>query len=57
MPTLKLVCLVTRATIEVNHIFSEVPPFRSLRHDRHIVNCMLGYDADMMTVEYCRGFQ
>ena len=21
------------------------------------VNCMLGYDADMMTVEYCRGFQ
>ena len=22
-----------------------------------IVDCMLGYDADMMTVEYCRGFQ
>ena len=21
------------------------------------VDCMLGYDADMMTVEYCRGFQ
>ena len=21
------------------------------------VVCMLGYDADMMTVKYCRGFQ
>ena len=24
---------------------------------REYVDCMLGYDADMMTVEYCRGFQ
>ena len=24
---------------------------------KETVDCMLGYDADMMTVEYCRGFQ
>ena len=28
-----------------------------IREYSQLVDCMLGYDADMMTVEYCRGFQ
>ena len=30
---------------------------RLARRTNCSVDCMLGYDADMMTVEYCRGFQ
>ena len=38
-------------------IIVELTQRRNMLADKNNVDCMLGYDADMMTVEYCRGFQ
>ena len=61
-----LSCYSSTGRILVDRIFIEsfypdnMTKYSIIPHhlrSREAVDCMLGYEADRMTVEYCRGFQ